>query len=519
MNGGDFVFVNSKREHLSRAKDLAAKGRIVAAIREVSTILAAAPADRDALLHLVRLGGRNDDEHSVDILLERLFALYPQDPEIWVEAAKSWRRRGDVDAARRALRNALVLEPCHLDAALETALLAEDCRHMGDAVVLYDALLAAHPGNARAIMAAAYFHRRRNDHEYSARLWRLMIAAHAKDPLGWVGLGVALHNLGCYAEADQAFLSALAIDPDCAPARFSRANTLLSQGRWEEGFFAFRWRTKLPQAPNCPVDLPKFTGHEPLGSRVLVWNDQGLGDAVQFARFVPLLLARGYTPVVAVQPALVRLFKTLPGMETVVSLDGRMPESACEMAMCDLPFHLGLAHPDTIASDPYIPMPGAGRCWLKASSSRLSVGLVWAGSAQHDNDRNRSIPLTRLEPLLSVGGIDWVGLQMGPRARDAQDTLWRHRLADVTGDIRDFGDTAARVAALDLVIAVDTSVAHLAGAMGIPTWLMLPKRSDWRWLVSGSETAWYPSMRLYRQSEWNDWSDVVERIRLDLSRF
>jgi hypothetical protein len=280
----------------------------------------------------------------------------------------------------------------------------------------------------------------------------------------------------------------------------------------ERGWESYEWRLRSGALDGLHErEAPLWTGEALAGRRLLVWAEQGLGDTLQFVRYAALLAGQGVDVVVEVQPELERLVRqSLPQVE-VVARGQRLPQFDVHAPLMSLP-HLLHTRLDTIPAEvPYLFAEEAADR-LGARDGRLRVGLVWAGNPQHKNDRRRSLNPNVLAPLSSLRDIQWFSLQPGTTTPPPLD------LVDLTADLTDFADTAALLMQLDLVVTVDTSVAHLAGALGRPVWILLPYAADWRWLVERSDSPWYPSARLYRQSAPGDWPSVVERLRADLAK-
>jgi Flp pilus assembly protein TadD len=340
----------------------------------------------------------------------------------------------------------------------------------------------------------------------------------------WSNLGNALKLLGRLTEGEAAYRNALAMAPNAPLFHANLALCLLLQGRFEEGWREYAWRwAGHPNLPR-PIREHRWDGSplgpdRPQGGTLLVHAEQGLGDTIWMARYLPWLKERrGVTRVVlACQAELVRLLTDVPGVDLVV--DAAQPLPPCDGAMMVMSlaplFGAGLAPlPDRF---PYLAVPAGGVPLLDMGGGGFRVGICWAGRPGHNEDRYRSVPAAALEPLWSVPGVSFYSLQKGPVADFVGRPAAGHLLDAVQGCV-DFADTARLVASLDLVITVDTAVAHLAGALGRPVWLMVPPVPDFRWGMVGDSSPWYPSLRLYRRSAGTAWEGVVSRIAGDLAR-
>jgi tetratricopeptide (TPR) repeat protein/ADP-heptose:LPS heptosyltransferase len=290
----------------------------------------------------------------------------------------------------------------------------------------------------------------------------------------------------------------------------------LTLGWLNEGwrYYEFRWAHEplLSLRPQFPA--PRWDGQDIAGKTVLVWAEQGVGDLIQFVRFIGPLKARGATVILLVGESVREFARNLPHVDSIVV-------NAAEIAghydfnipLLSLPLALGIDLQSVSTEIPYVRLDDARvAAWRRRlAGTGLNVGLVWSGNPKHERDAYRSIPLRTLAPLFDLDGVLWHSLQKDPRAED-RETMATVSVIDVATELDDFRDTAAAIEALDLVVTVDTAVAHLAGALGKPVWVLLPEACDFRWLIDREDSPWYPTMRLFRQSQLGEWSDVVQRV-------
>jgi len=324
--------------------------------------------------------------------------------------------------------------------------------------------------------------------------------------------------MGRIDEAIAACRQAIALNPDYAEFHFNLALSLLTSGDFQQGWEEYEWRWKCKEFPSPARDFaqPQWDGCPLEGRTLLLHTEQGHGDALQFIRYFPLVEQRGGKILIECYAELQRLFRTTAGRCQVVVRGQPLPAFDLHSPLLSLPrvFGTNLANiPNTV---PYLRADpeDAGR-WqrrLADDSALVKVGLAWAGRPTHTNDRNRSIKLARLAPLGQLPGVRFFSLQKGEVAAEAKTPPPGMELVDWTEELKDFAETAALIANLDLVVAVDTAVVHLAGAMGKPVWVLLPFGSDWRWLLERQDSPWYPSMRLFRQSRIGDWDSVIARV-------
>lgn len=336
-------------------------------------------------------------------------------------------------------------------------------------------------------------------------------------------LGVALSFTLDLDEAEAATRRAIAIEPEHGFARFHLATLLLLRGNLPEGFAEYEWRWRHPNAPAMIVNqrTKRWTGGE--GEALLLVCDQGFGDVFQFIRYLPQVLERCPATRLtgpAEMEALLDLFPPARGLflalEEVETFDSHCPVSS-------LPLVFGTMVETIPAPIPYAEADKSRiKDWRKLLADRLPpkrkrIGLVWAGRPEHANDRNRSIPLTQFERVLRLDGLSFVSLQKGEAAGQLEEFSGRDRILDLGPEIGDFADTAAILANLDLLVTVDTSVAHLAGALGVPVLLLLPFSPDWRWLLERTDSPWYPGLKILRQPSPGDWRLVVRNLVIELA--
>jgi hypothetical protein len=322
-----------------------------------------------------------------------------------------------------------------------------------------------------------------------------------------------LAALGRFAE-EADFLRALRAQSLPDPSiDFALALALLRLGLFAEGLPLYEARFAQPEfAPQRSLPQDKrWRGGSGAGETILLAAEQGMGDMIQFARYVPLVAARGLRVVLHTPPALQRLFATLRGAHQLAPTSAPLPPFDWQCPIASVPHALGTTVDTIPGATPYLsadPVDAARIKQALASHARPHVGFVWAAAETNPLLVHRSIPVAELEGWLAEPRATFVSLQVGPRGADAA-RLGSHGVLDLGRHLRDYADTAAAIAALDLVITVDTSVAHLAGALGRPVWVLLALPSDWRWAVGTARCPWYPTMRLFRQAERGDWRPVL----------
>jgi len=384
-----------------------------------------------------------------------------------------------------------------------------------EALKIVEAVLARDPRNLKAygcLTTALVFLGQTEAALSAAEASRATLPDNA---LAHYNCGYALHQLNRLEEALASYEQAIKLDPDDNASPWGRALTLLSLGRYEEGWVAYEARVRVPGLLiKRNYHKPLWLGQEMLkDKRLFVYWEQGFGDTIQFSRYALLAAAAGAKVAFSVQDTLLRLFKGCFQNFTVIGPNESPTDFDLYCPLLSMPLGFGTrleTIPSVIGGYLKAPAEDVALWQQKLAPAGRRIGLVWSGNQGHLNDFNRSVPLARLQGLLQPGSI-WVSLQKEVRETD-RPTLEAIGLVDPSADLRDFADTAALISALDLVITVDTSVAHLAGALGKPCWVMLPFASDFRWMTDREDSPWYPNMRLFRQQSTRDWDGVVARI-------
>lgn len=332
-------------------------------------------------------------------------------------------------------------------------------------------------------------------------------------------LGLALKDKGQTREALDCLNNVLHHKPDHVDAHWDRALTWLVSGDLLRGFAEYEWRWRLAENPARTFEKPLWSGSPLDGRTILLHAEQGMGDTLQFARFAPIVAAQGGKVVLECQGPLADLLGGLDGVSAISVVGSPLPAFDCHAPLLSLPRIFGTTLETIPAAAGYLSWDGPNQTFSDiAGRPGLKVGIVWAGKPSHRNDRHRSVGLAPFIELFGSAGVSFFSLQVGPRAGDPASLGCAGLVRDLTPRIKSFADTAAALGELDLVITVDTALAHLAGAMGKEAWVMLPYAPDWRWLLERTDSPWYESVTLYRQRTPGDWDDVFTRIQQDLSR-
>jgi tetratricopeptide (TPR) repeat protein len=465
-----------------------------------------------------------DLKRPADALLSFQHAL-KLNPRHWEAAQESGAALGVLERPEEALgyfQLSMELQPDHAAtlAALTRCLLT--LKRFDEARAENERAYARDPGNVEACDNLGIILERLGRHQ-DALIWLDRALALRPDFIDTLNnKALVLGKLHRFEEVLAIYHRVETLDPDNAQARLGLGLLHLLMGDFEAGWTGHAARFKLSSSANYPkFSQPMWLGEEGIaGKTILIHVDEGLGDTIQFARYVPMIAARGARIILIVVDAVQPLLAALPGVWKCLSLStGALPpfDMHCPMSSLPMVFKTRL---DTIPSPiSYLPAPPATRvqAWQDrlGRHDKLRVGLVWSGNPQHGNDHNRSIPLRMFLPVLDVDAT-FVSLQKDPRPDDRAVLQARSDIVDLTAHLSDFVETAALISCLDLVVTVDTSVAHLAAALGRPTWILLPYTPDYRWLLDRDDSPWYPTVRLFRQDEKRNYERVLDRVRSEL---
>ena len=344
--------------------------------------------------------------------------------------------------------------------------------------------------------------------------------AHKPFAFALVNRGSALHYLGRIEEALDSFNRAIALQPDLPEAHWNKALLCLAIGDFEQGWPAYEWRWRgATELTPREFSQPQWRGEDLNGKTILLHAEQGFGDSIQFVRYLPIVARKGCKVVLELPDSLMPLIPDTDGLVSMHRRGDALPAFDVHCPLMSLPLASGTTATTIPATTPYLRAPAERIDAWRARLAHLGkprIGLVWSGKPSHKNDHNRSIALSRLEPLLAVPGVTFVSLQREYRELELP-ALARLPILRLDDALADFADTAAAIGELDLVIAVDTAVAHLAGALGRPLWLLLSHIQDWRWMHDRADSPWYPSARLFRQSQIGDWDSVITAVAQELA--
>jgi tetratricopeptide (TPR) repeat protein len=503
---------------------------------------------------LARLGRQ---EEALQVF-DKAVQLKPDDADLWWQMGSALSDASRLPEALLCFRHAVELDPGHGEAAYRAGVLLQEEQRFDEALAYLDRSADAQPDHSptfamRGFVRASLkrYEEAIGDYELAIRLGpdneetfsnlgnAFRALGQLEMALVWYDRSLALkptianatnraltlNELGRFLEARVAYQHAMSIDPTNPSLVWNLALFQLWLGDFEAGWRGREARWNVPGiAKGYPhLDTPMWVGEEPVeGKTVAVCQDEGVGDVIQFARYIPMLAARGARVILVVNQELCPLLSGLSGVSHCLPKKQGMvvPPFDLHIAIDSLPLAFGTRLDTIPPGTNYLPPPEAHlvQAWEErlGAHDRLRVGLVWSGNPRHMNDRNRSMPLRLLSELLNVDAM-FLSLQKNPKPADAETLRECKSIVDHSALLTDFAETAALVSCLDLVISVDTSVAHLAGALGRPTWILLPYVADWRWLLGRDDSPWYPTVRLFRQTETREYGSVIARMRNELS--
>jgi tetratricopeptide (TPR) repeat protein len=452
--------------------------------------------------------------------IQRAIKLAPQVALFHANLGEMLRLAGRPKLAAETARRALEIEPAMPMALNNLGVALYELKDYEGAARAQREAIAAKPDFAEAYsnLGNALHSLRRLDEAIVA--YRRAIAINPNYGDAWANLGTTLHHDGSYEEAIATLRHAVALAPYHANARSGLGILLLMRGDLAEGWDEYEWRLRSSERKGPRFPENPWQGEKLAGKHLYVQAEQGFGDTLQFSRYMPLLVERGARVTLRVHQQLVTLLRESLTEITVLGDRGDPAPYQCDAVLLSLPRLLKTRLETIPAAVPYLRPPKAAvQQWNDrlAKMKGLRIGVAWGGNPGHVNDHRRSVPLSLLAPLFDVDGTSFASLQYGPPAADLKQLKRRTAIDELGAKFEDFIDTAAAVNALDLIITVDTSIAHLAGALGKPVWLLLPSVTDWRWMLEREDSPWYPTMRLFRQRRSEDWDQVIARVEDELN--
>ncbi|MCA8929717.1 MAG: tetratricopeptide repeat protein [Alphaproteobacteria bacterium] len=503
---------------------LARQGKPAEAIAAYRQALAVRPDLADAhnnLGHALMGEGKLDDAIAC---FRRALALQPDLAAAHNNMGAALKDLGRPGDAIRACQRALAIRPHYAEAHNNIGIARANQGRPDEALAAYRQALAIKPDFAEALYNIGNLLKDQGRPAEALAFYRQALAIAPDYAEAHNNLGTALQKLGRVDEAIACYRRALAAAPDYVEAQWNRSLALILKGDYREGWKLYESRM---QKADLKADYHRFAApawrgdFDIAGKTILVHGEQGFGDVIQFSRYLPLVARLGAEIVFEVRQPLTRLMSTLDGPMRVIARGECLPAFDACCPVMSLPHVFGTTLETVPAPIPYLRAdPLKVRQWREAlASEKKTIGLCWSGSADHANDANRSIPIETFLRFTERMDCDLISLQKEPRDFERERLERRSDIQRYADDMGDFADTAALIACLDLVVTVDTSVAHLAGALGKPVWILLPFAPDYRWLLKRSDSPWYPTARLYRQPAPGDWDRVIAAVGADVRAF
>ncbi|MBJ6801192.1 tetratricopeptide repeat protein [Geomonas sp. Red259] len=450
----------------------------------------------------------------------RALAIEPNLAQAWHNLALALKEQGDFEGALQALQQAVAVAPDYLEARHNLGELYHTMEDLEQAAATFRAILADDPGYLPSWNALGITLQVQGRLEEAVQCYRRALRMKPDYLHALNNLGSASRALNDVETAIDCYRKVLALDPGYADARWNLALVQLQLGEYRDGWRGYEQRfDKVDPIPRLELPQPLWDGSSLTGKTILLHAEQGFGDTFQFVRYAPLLAAQGATVLVQCQAKpIAPVLTTVPGVTRVLVRGEPLPDFDCHASLMSLPHLCGTVLETIPAEIPYFAAdPALVERWRPALPARgLRVGLVWAGRKTYKDDLKRSLTLSLFAPLAQVVGARFCALQVGDGAEQAATPPPGMELTDLGAGIKNFADTAAILSQLDLVISADTAVAHLAGGLGMPVWVLLPMACDWRWLMEREDSPWYRTARLFRQRRRGDWSEVLERVARQL---
>jgi tetratricopeptide (TPR) repeat protein len=454
--------------------------------------------------------------------LEAALVAQPRSPIALTNRGNALFQLGRLEDALESHQRALRIDPRFAGAQYNLGNVLSRLGRLEDALIAYDRALEIVPHYAEALCNRGIVLHQLGQAERALECLERALALNEGSKEAWSNRGNLLQKLGRHEEALESYEKAIAIEPNLAEPHWNAALCRLKNGDFERGWQGYERRWECGDFTSSRRNFEQARLSQPAqlrGKTVLLHAEQGFGDTIQFVRYAPLVVERGAQIILEVQPQLKRLLSGLLPRGRVVGRGEPLPDFDCHCPLLSLPGFFGTTLETIPGNVPYLTVPAdTMRKWQKTlpKSEGRRMGIAWSGRPSHPNDRNRSIALRDLLPPLLGSSFEPVSLQREVRRTD-QDVLDTHpHVRHFGAELTDFCDTAALVMLMDLVVSVDTSIAHLAAALGKPVWILLPFEADWRWLRSGLSSPWYPTARLFRQPSPRDWASVLGEVQAAL---
>jgi tetratricopeptide (TPR) repeat protein len=497
----------SAQEHY-RAGDVQKAAGLYAEIARVQ------PDHPDSLFMLGIINAQTGNLNAAAEYFRKLLAIHPAHTGAYYNLGNVYRDQGQFNEAFKCYQKTIQLKPGHAEAYINIGIIFRMQGRFDEEAACYQKAIQLDPRSAAAFFNLGHYFFEKEQFDKALACYEKVALLNPGSPHPYMNMGLVLTIKGLYDQAIAAYENAVQIEPENSEAHWNLANVLLLTGHFRRGWkeYVWLWKTNDYMKRRREFSQPSWNGSEIKGRTILLYAEYGFGDTIQFIRYAPLVAQRGATVIVECQRELASLLQNAGGTQKVIPRGEQLPEFDTHCSLMMLPVLFNTAVGDIPHKVPYLASnPALAEKWrerIRHDNAKFKIGLVWSGVSA----RRKFCSLETFAPLAQFPGISFYSLQKGEEVKEANHPPKEIQIYDYAEEMDDFSDTAALIENLDLVISIDTSVAHLAGALAKPVWTLLPFVPDWRWLLERDDSPWYPTMRLFRQPTSGDWGSVIARI-------
>jgi tetratricopeptide (TPR) repeat protein len=486
------------------------------AIQYIKKYLQFNPTNSDAYYNLAQAFQKRREPNDAISHYQRALKYNPYFIDAYLNLGNLLQETGQPDEAIINYQKVIEINPNFAGAYYNIGAAFQEKGQLKEAISAYQKAIHLNPSYIDAYHDLGYVLQMNGDLDEAIRFYQKALELNPNLFDAYNNLGRSLQEQGKLDEAISSYLRALQINPEFAEAHCNLALALLLTGDFRQGWKEYEWRWNLKDRSRYDVTQQVWDGSDISGKTIFLYTEQGFGDTIQFIRYAPLLAGRGAKVIIECQKELQSLIHHVKGIDSVITREDPLPEFYAHYPLLSLPTLFDTTLASIPADIPYIVTDGKiVRKWeerTRSDNARMKVGLVWSGNPKYKADQSRSILLENFLQFWKVDGISFYSLQKGKAAEQVKESPEEIKIVDFTDEINDFSETAGLIENLDLVISVDTAVAHLTGALGKPIWTLLPSSPDWRWMLNRKDSPWYPTMKLFRQQTRGDWIPVIARV-------
>jgi tetratricopeptide (TPR) repeat protein len=452
--------------------------------------------------------------------IQRSLQINSTNANTYLALGTAFQQKGLLDEAVSCYQKTINLDPSNADSFNLVGNIFKDKGRLDEATNCYQKALQLNPNSADIYNELGILFHLKKQYDRAIIYYKKAIQLNSKFALAYCNIAKALHQMGQIEEAIIYFKKTLMLEPNLSDAHLNMSLSFLLLGDFQQGWKEYEWRKKLTNIYNRDLPQPLWNGSDIAGLTILLHAEQGFGDTIQFIRYAPLVAQRGARVIVECMKELRALIRNVEGIDNIFTRGEQLPIFDMHCPLPSLPLIFNTNIESIPANIPYIIanniLVERWREKFDNDKSKLKIGLTWLGNPNHVNDETRSCSPKIFLPFVGLSNITFYSLQKNMSTESIENLPKGIKLVDYTSEIKDFSDTAAIIENLDLVISVDTSVAHLAGALGKPVWTLIPFVPDWRWMLNRADNPWYPTMRLLRQPSSGDWESVIAKVKDEL---